>query len=187
MRHDRPIEKRAGSCELTEKQSTGGRNTLSKRPTKRPPLATVLYYISELCRCRHSLENNCLYRENGKYAITITWNPSLPSTNHWSMKKIQNKNKNKIKHHGCCGTVISSVSTVLNTHPTAASAGGKFRTSTSLCTPTACRGQLTAVGTLRPQKTFADWWWHEEILMGVFFPCIIPIVTDINYVQRKFH
>lgn len=60
MRHDRPIEKRAGSCELTEKQSTGGRNTLSKRPTKRPPLATVLYYISKLCRCTHSLENNCL-------------------------------------------------------------------------------------------------------------------------------
>lgn len=87
MRHDRPIEKRAGSCELTEKQSTGGRNTLSKRPTKRPPLATVLYYISKLCRCTHSLENNCLYRENGKYAVTITWNPSSPNMNHRSMEK----------------------------------------------------------------------------------------------------
>lgn len=51
MRHDRPIEKGAGSCELTEKLSTGGRNVLSKRPTKRPPMATLLYYIYKLCRC----------------------------------------------------------------------------------------------------------------------------------------
>lgn len=32
MRHDRRIEKGAGSCELTEKWSTGARNLLPKRP-----------------------------------------------------------------------------------------------------------------------------------------------------------
>lgn len=69
------------------------------------------------------------------------------------------KKKIKIKHHGYCGTIMSSVSTVLNsnTHPTAASAGGKFRTSTSLCTPTAMQTTAySAVETPRPQKTFVD-------------------------------
>lgn len=64
-----------------------------------------------------------------------------------------------IKHHGYCGTIISSVSTALNgnTHPTAASAGGKFRTSTSLCTPTAMQGTAhSAVEAFRPQKTLVD-------------------------------
>lgn len=79
MRHDRPIEKGAGSCELTEKLSTGGRNTLSKRPTKRPPMAALLYYNYKLCRCTCSSGNNCLYRENGKHVITVTGNPSCPT------------------------------------------------------------------------------------------------------------
>lgn len=78
MRHDRPIEKGAGSCELTEKLSTGGRNILSKRPTKRPPMATPLYYIYKLCRCTRSSGNNCLYGEDGKHVITIIRNPSCP-------------------------------------------------------------------------------------------------------------
>lgn len=66
MRHDRPIENGAGSCELTEELSTGGRNTLSKRPTKRPPMATLLYYIYKLCRCTRSSENNCLWQGKWK-------------------------------------------------------------------------------------------------------------------------
>lgn len=45
MRHDRPIEKGAGSCELTDEPRAGGRNILSKRPTKWPPMATLLYSI----------------------------------------------------------------------------------------------------------------------------------------------
>lgn len=87
--------------EAIEKQSTGGRNTSSKRPTKRPPLDTALYYIYKSCRCTHSLGNNCLYRENGKYFITITRNPSSSNINHQSMEKTSNK----IQHHGYSGTI----------------------------------------------------------------------------------
>lgn len=79
MRHDRPIEKGAGSCELTEKLSTRGRNILSKRPTKRPPMAALLYYVYKLCRCTRSSGNNYLYRENRKHVITVTGNPSCPT------------------------------------------------------------------------------------------------------------
>lgn len=116
MRHDRPIEKRGGFCELTDTPSARARSYQRDRP--KGPLWPLCFITSTNCADAH-------VRKQGKQK---TWynctTESQLSTDHWSMEKTSNKTQ----HHDCHGTTefISSVRTILtNIHPPNTSGGDK--------------------------------------------------------------
>lgn len=119
---------------------------LSKGPTKRAPVATLLYYIYKLCRCTHSAG-----RKQGKWKTWYycTMEPQL-SKGHWSMEKTSNKTQ----HHDCHGTTefISSVSAILiNIHPPTTPAEDKnLDWAFSLYTNCSAEHSYPALGILRP-------------------------------------
>lgn len=108
MRHDRPIEKRGGFCELTDTPSARARSYQRDRP--KGPLWPLCFITSTNCADAH-------VRKQGKQK---TWyyctTESQLSTDHWSMEKTSNKTQ----HRDCHGTTefISSVRTIpTNIHP----------------------------------------------------------------------
>lgn len=85
-RHDRPIEKRAGSCELTDTPSARARSYQRDQPKGLPwPLCFI---TSTNCADAHTVQGG--NKENGKHGITVPWNPSSPRiTDPWRRLQIK--------------------------------------------------------------------------------------------------